>query len=255
MLKLQKNFMKRRIQTVDDKYMGPEPTWEMVDERTSDYELDKLIETALRWYQHFYDFKQSLSFIEKFYKKNKVDRKNLKKISANNAEDLLSIGRTPGFLCKMKLNGLIKLSVTYNDILIKRLSIIEEVGKLRKQKQKETKVDTPVISVQQRIKQKAESYIFDIDYVVDLFIDNNFETSFTFKAFNKINQVKKPVAQKMLPMIQDRIDELENKDEDPDLKEAYRHLTKRNKNRIIKLLKECKSGCEEVVATKQKKVK
>ena len=59
----------------------------------------------------------------------------------------------------------------------------------------------------------------------------------------------------MIPMIQDRIDELENRDEDPDLKEAYRHLTKRNKNKIIKLLKECKSGCEEIVVTKQKKVK
>lgn len=235
--------------------MGSEPTWNNVDEHTSDHELTILIETALRWYQHFYDFKTSLSFIEKFYKKNKVDRKNLKKISANNVEDLMSIGRTPGFLCKMKLNGLDRLSANYNDLLIKRLSLIEDVGKKRKQKQEETKVDSPVISVQQRIIQKAESYMFDIDYVVDLFIDNNFETSFTFKAFNKINQIKKPVAQKMLPMIQDRIDELENKSDDPDLKEAYRHLTKRNKNRIIKLLNECKSGCEEVAATKQKKVK
>ena len=241
-----------RYKTLDEKYMGTEPTWEDIEDVMPDYELTVKIESAIRWYSHFYDFKDSLKFIDQFYKKHKVDRSNLKKITTM---DTLQVGRIVGFLCRMKFRGIPKLSTRYAEILVDRLKVIEELGKYRQILKDETKENSKVISVQQRITSRANGYMFDLDYVIEMFEDNDFKTSFTFDAFQKLNVVKKPVATKMIPQIDTRIEELENKENEPDLREAYQHLSKWDKNKIIKIWKECKSGCQKIILTKQPRTK
>ena len=72
---------RKRYKTLDEKYMGTEPSWEDIDDTMAEYELTAKIESAIRWYSYFYDFKESLKFVDQFYRKQKVDRTNLKKIT------------------------------------------------------------------------------------------------------------------------------------------------------------------------------
>ena len=88
--------------------------------------------------------------------------------------------------------------------------------------------------------------MFDLEEAEEYFIDNNFESDFSFSAFVKINGVKKPIAKKIAAMSQSKINELENNEEDPDLKEAFSHLTKRQKNKIIKFWKLIIKGCNDI---------
>ena len=243
---------KKKFKSLDEKYMGLEPTWEDVDDTISDTELASKIQDALRWYQHFHDFKMSVAHIHQYYKKNKTDRVNLKKLSLSH--DIIDIGRTPGFLCRMLMRGIPRLDVNSQTLLINKLKRIEELGKYRESASEKQKDNPNVISIQERIENIAESLAFDIDYVVELFQDNGYNTTFKFDAFAEINKIKKPTAQKLIVKIQERIDEIENKEGDPDLDEAYRHLKKREKNKIIKLYKECITGCQKItVLTKKRK--
>ena len=61
---------------------------------------------------------------------------------------------------------------------------------------------------------------------------------------------KKSVSEKI---VYGAFDEIENKEGDPDLDEAYRHLKKREKNKIIKLYKECITGCQKITITTKKR--
>ena len=249
--KLKERKSMKKFKSLDEKYMGLEPTWEDVDENTPDVELNNKIQHALRWYQHFHDFKTSVGHIHMYFKKHKTDRTNLKKLSLTH--DIIEVGRTPGFLCRMLMKGLPRLSANYQALLVQKLKRIEEIGKYRESIQEKQKDNPNVISIQERIQQIADSLIFDIDYIIDVFQENDYNTTFTFEAFAEVNQIKKPTAQKLIPLLQERIDELENKDEDPDLKEAYRHLKKREKNKIIKVYNECVKGCEKIIVTSQRK--
>ena len=218
-----------------------EPEWNKDAVNISDINLNKFIEDAFDWYKDRYDFNDSLKFIEQYYQQNKVDTINIKKITSN---DQLDIGRYSGFLCRMIVKGLPRLSVKYSNILVKKLRIIEEIGKIKPVRQK--KIPNKIISVQERIQQRAKNLIFDIDYVIDLYIDNNFETDFAFNTFVRVNDIKKPVAKLLIVLLQERIDELENKENDPDLEEGYGHFGKRQKKKIIKILKECQDGCKKI---------
>tara|TARA_B100001123_G_scaffold451288_1_gene629836 strand:+ start:3798 stop:4550 length:753 start_codon:yes stop_codon:yes gene_type:complete len=243
---------RKRYKTLDEKYMGTEPSWEDIDDTMAEYELTAKIESAIRWYSYFYDFKESLKFVDQFYRKQKVDRTNLKKITTM---DTMRVGRIVGFLCRMKVRGIPKLSTRYAALLVDQLKIIEDIGKYRQVLKNETQEAPKVISVQERITSRANGLIFDLDYVIELFEDNNFKTSFTWDAFQKLHNIKKPVAAKMVPLIDVRIAEWENKDNEPDLREAYKHVSKRDKNKIIKIWKECKSGCQKIMLTKQPRKK
>jgi len=224
----------KKFKNLDEKYMGFEP--ELNDTPTINE-----VENALRWYNHFHDFKDSLKFISSYYKKKKVNQTNLKKI---NNTDMLEVGRVVGFLCRMKTKGVEVFPANYTDIMVKKLQLIERIGSTRKEKEKvETK---NVISVQQRIQEKANSFMFDLEEAEDYLYENNFESDFSFPAFVKINGVKKPIAKKLAVMSQNKINELENKEDDPDLKEAFSHLTKRQKNKIIKFWKLIIKGCNDI---------
>lgn len=226
--------LRKKYKNLDEKYMGFEP------ELTETPSVSD-IEAALRWYSHFHDFKSSLKFVGEFYKKNKVNQSNLKKI---NTTDILDVGRVVGFLCRMRTRGVEVLPPKYNNVIIEKLKLIEQIGKTRKEKV--VLEDKKIISVQQRIKEKADSIFFDLEYIEELFIDNNFETTFEFKNFQKITKIKKPIAKILSHLSQLKIDELENKNNDPDLKEAFCHLKKREKNKIIKFWKSIKEGCDDI---------
>ena len=72
-------FSKRSITA---KYMGEEPDPNDWDGLSSE-ELKSRIHEAFRWYYRFYDFKESMEFVQAYYKKNKVKSKSPGKLKIN----------------------------------------------------------------------------------------------------------------------------------------------------------------------------
>ena len=72
-------FSKR---SVTAKYMGEEPDPNDWDGLSSE-ELKSRIHEAFRWYYRFYDFKESMEFVQAYYKKNKVKSKSPGKLKIN----------------------------------------------------------------------------------------------------------------------------------------------------------------------------
>ena len=111
-------FSKRSINA---KYMGDEPDPIDWDSLPPD-ELKSKIHEAFRWYYRFFDFKESMDFVQEYYKKNKVKSKSPGKLKIN---DLAEVGNHVGYLARLKVRGLEVLPVEYEELFIQKLKKIE----------------------------------------------------------------------------------------------------------------------------------
>ena len=94
------------------------------------------------------------------------------------------------------------------------------------------------------MKELAKKLAYDVEDVVEAQIESKFKDKFNFKTFIKQNKVSKPVAKHLKVELINQSEEIRlAKDGDPELKEAYSHLSGVIKNRLIKfydnLIKEC----------------
>lgn len=224
--------------SLDERYMGLEPEWTNY-RFLSEEELCSNIEKALHWYSRFYDLKQSFTFIQKYLRKHKIDSKPLNVLTS---DDMLQVGRTIGFLCKIKMRGLDQLPDKYEKIFVDKMKLIRDLASVRKNIKKK-KIDdtdnklanTNVISVQERINTLAKGYVFDIEYFkLQDFIDNKFTGEFDVAAFCKINNIKLPTAKKMKSLLYSSMEEIQLSKTDKELSEYYRNYSVREKNKIIK---------------------
>ena len=118
-------FSKRSINA---KYMGDEPDpidWDSLP----DEELKSEIHGAFRWYYKFFDFKESMNFVQEYYKKNKVKSKSPGKLKI---ADLTEVGNHVGYIARMKIRGLKSLPEEYEELFIQKLKKIEEIAEHRK---------------------------------------------------------------------------------------------------------------------------
>ena len=113
------------------------------------------------------------------------------------------------------------------------------------------------VSVQSRILRRSESLIFDVDDLIDSFLDSGYKSKVTFNDFTRIHKIKKPVARLLIPLIQYRVDEIGNVHNEPDIKEAYQYMTAVERNKVVKYLKEILLGCNKIAypTTKLKRKK
>ena len=241
-------FSKRSINA---KYMGDEPDpidWDSLP-------LDKLkseIHEAFRWYYKFFDFKESMEFVQEYYKKNKVKSKSPGKLKIT---DLIEVGNHVGYIARMKLRGLKSLPEEYEDLFIQKLKKIEEIAENRKVAV-ETK-DKVKPDIQKRIREAAKNLKYDIEYIVDEQIEDNFKKKYNFKQFIAQNKISRPVAKHLKSEIVEMASEIKlAKEGDVDFAEAYSHLNKPLQNRLIKFYDMMIEECEIIITTKkEKKVK
>lgn len=206
----------------DKQALGEEPSWNEKEVATQSQ-----IIAALNWYNYFYDNKGAVKLLKKNYIR---DLKELKLL------DLLSdseITPTICFFSRMVTLGCVfpeKSRAVFDEKVEKLL----EKARLRVKPENKNK-NRKVISIQDRVFQKACEYMGEFEYQLDLFLKNKFKSSFSAYDYLTANSVKPMVAKKMTGVFDNLIAELQETlgKKDSQLVEAYSHLKPLHIRKII----------------------
>lgn len=204
---------KVRGKFADEKYLGPEP-----DLREDSTNVD--IIKAYNWYNYFYDSEAAkefvIAYLKEFHKTEKDLIKNVGRVDA-------SLCRTIGWNCRiLSLGGYLS-----QELIDRNMKKIRELAQEAKPEPVAVEEDQPapvreVISIQERIKNKAGEMIAEIEGEIDTFITAK-ENNFRIGDFLRTNEVKPQIAQRIAdyykPLYAELFDALQGKDEQ--LNEAY----------------------------------
>lgn len=220
-----KKKVRRGAKTLDQQYLGEEPIL------TDDYTQGDLTR-AYNWYNYFADPKTPRKYISeyarKFKFKNVADA--LKKL--NDVE----IPRTASFLCRMCVNGT-NLQDQQKEFKNDALSRCIELAK----KKQVTVAKTPtaqVISIQDRVKEKAGEIIGEVEDIIDQMVVYKTLKEFNMYEWLQHNKVKPMVAKFIADYYEPNLQEIEEvlAGKDEQLNEAYSWMSKREQRNYKKLL-------------------
>lgn len=234
----------------DEKYLGPEP------DLRGDVTNAQVIE-AYNWYNYFYDSDQAkawvIEYLKEFYKTEKELIKNVNRINSNlcrtcgwNSRILLLGGNLPSEIQQRNIDRIRTLAASASTGTSTGISedgstgtegTEEEVGA----KKEEVK---QVISIQERVANRANDLIAGIEEQIDLF----YREGTQFKASDWLSQhdVKPAIAQRIAdyykPLYSELFDALSGKE--PELREAYSHYTKPKLKAYVEFIKSIVSAAE-----------
>jgi hypothetical protein len=126
-----------------------------------------------------------------------------------------------------------------------------EKYKVIKEKKAEVAKPTNVISIQERIDEKARELAGEIEGAIDDFISSKGKTTFSTKNFLLANSVAAPIAKKIGDMFVPVLEEIQEtiEGEDHQLVEGYSNFTKRELKAYAKFLEEIIADCQQQVQT------
>ena len=221
----------RVARSLDEKYMGSEPTWEDQDE-LSEEELRSRIGAAYNWYNYFNKAKDKAKLLVNNYPRDKKEVRLIKRLPD------WRINSSAAYLARMQALGL-KLpekSLKYlNDSLDEMLELAKE---LKEEKTEEAKEKKPVVSIQERIKEQISEYIGEIEGEVDRFTLKSYRTDFKMYTWLQQNNVKaqqsNAIAVYYKPLLTELL-ELQG-GMDPQLNEGYSHMKKPEVKRFVEFV-------------------
>ena len=201
--------MKTRGKFADERYMGTEPT---VTALSDEMDMAK----AYNWYNYFYTSEDAKNFTLSYLKSIKYDRDIIHRLAQVKAIDLHNIG----WNCRMLQNGSSLPGDLWDKIegRIKFLaSQVVEVSEVE-----ETQPQKNVVSIQDRINNRASELIGELEEETDVFFKEGV-IQFDIKKWSLEKGIKPQVAKRITdhfrPQYEEIIEALEGKD--PDLVEAY----------------------------------
>lgn len=204
-----KSASKARGKFLDEKYLGPEP----VLDNPSNVELVK----AYSWFNYFYTSEDAKAFVLTYLRQIKYDKKKIKLVEKIRPDLLHNIG----WNCRMVSNGsnlpddVLATVKTKLDALIETEShkVVEETDEV---------APKVVVSIQERISNKASELIGDLEEQVDIILLQG-KNDFDPISWMKAKDIKPQIAQKIVdyykPLYSEIYDALQGRDEQ--LKEAY----------------------------------
>lgn len=107
--------------------------------------------------------------------------------------------------------------------------------------------------IQQAMRNKVNEALGEVEYQLDLFMDNNYKSNFKIEKYLKQLEFKRKLAEMMKPEWDTLIAEVSS--DDPDYVEGYNFMTKAQKNRYIKFLRGLGEGCDKYIADNDAKWK
>ena len=116
----------------------------------------------------------------------------------------------------------------------------------------ETAPVKPKVSIQQRMEEKLYDYIGHIEGEIDDFIENKFSSKFTMEAYIPEENIPAATIKKLEAFYTKLYDELneitygdrDRKEIDPQLVEAYSHLSRAEKKKFFKFIQSIVDGCK-----------
>ena len=221
---------KRTVRTpksIDEKYMGGEPDW-------GDQEPTRSMMTrAYGWYNYFHNPKDHAKAVRSHYKKDKAKLKLLNKLPD------WRFGHVLATVCRLKDKGckIPEDSLSYFEKSMGEL--FEIANKIVDTEKKVVKVSAPKVSIQERIREQISNYIGEIEEQVDLLVTGEYKNNFNMYDWLRSNNVKaqqsNAIADYYTPLLRELTQV--NIGKDPDLKEGYSHLTKKQLKSYIDFVK------------------
>ena len=208
--KVKKSAAVKRPKFADEKYMGAEP---QVNEDSTNTEMAR----AYNWFNYFYTSEDAKAFTISYLKSIKYDKHVIDRLSSVKSIDLHNIG----WNCRLLSTGSTLPGELWDNIetRIKQLSsdIVETA---------ETQEDQPqvkIISIQDRINNKASELIGELEEELDVFF-NEGVIQFDIKKWSIEKGVKPQIAKRIVEHFRPQYDEIceAQAGKDPDLVEAYK---------------------------------
>ena len=208
--KVKKSATVRRPKFADEKYLGAEPE---VNENSTQSELAR----AYNWFNYFYTSDDAKAFTISYLKSIKYDKHVMEKLSSVKSIDLHNIG----WNCRLLSTGSKLPRGLWDNIetRIKQLSadVMETIEATEDQPQ------TKVISIQDRINNKASDLIGELEEETDVFFQEGV-IQFDIKKWSVEKGIKPQIAKRIVehfrPQYEEIIEAQEGKD--ADLIEAYK---------------------------------
>lgn len=219
---------KARGKFLDEKYLGSEPE---LSENSTNLDLAK----AYNWYNYFYNTEDAKNFTITYLKKIKHDKDVIKKLSR--AENWRF--NTLGWNCRILFNGGTLPEDVQAFIWKKVDEIVNATADVADEEEVVLEPAKPVVSIQERIANKASELIGDIEEELDKFYLNNkdvFQVKKWFHGKGIKPQIAAKIAEYYKPLYSEVFDALEGKDEQ--LNEAYAHWKKPALKAYLETLKE-----------------
>ena len=220
---------KKRLgaKSLDEKYWGSEPV--LADDYTA-VDLTK----AYNWYNYFADRKTPRKYVNEYIRSEKLG-KDIS--SAIKRLDDIQVHRTMSFLCRMHVNGA-KLKTEQMDYMTEKFDECVELGESKKKVKAAVKPTAQLISIQDRVKEKAGELIGEIEDVIDNVVIRRNVDDFGMYEWLIHKEVKPMIANHIAeyykPMLAEINEVLEG--DDPDLIEGYSWMSKREQRNYKKLL-------------------
>lgn len=230
--------------SADTNAMGMEPTWKTqpTDNRFS------ALSKAFSWYNYFYGKKDAREMIVNYLELHgrKSDVRLLRGVPDS------GIRLTTGWLCRMSMVGLelteseqSKLQALLKELLeTKQVEVVAEVEEI-----------VPRITIQDRLREKVSECAGELEALFDDFIASGAKMSADYKPIMTIRGMN--VAPQMVSNIADiwkkKQIEFEEvaKGKDPQLVEAYSHLTKVQMRNVLKFCETVITDCGTYVQIKK----
>jgi hypothetical protein len=214
----------------DGKHMGDEPLW---SNQSTIENLKGAEMNALSWYNYFCDRKQAKTFLLEYMKG--VNR---------SAAEITAVSRVPdnqipaqlGWIARMMSNGY-QPSENFKSFFVEKFKEVLTLGKKTKEPTV-TKEPTNVISIQDRIKEKASEEIGEIEGLLDDFILSGCKLKIDFTSYFKSRNLSSVVCKRVCDHYIDKAKEFEEvlNTDDLQIKEGYSNFTKANLRKIIEFI-------------------
>jgi hypothetical protein len=191
-----------RLTSIDERYVGDEPTISGTSSRSD------LIH-AYNWYNYFFDVDAAKGFVISYLKSKKANKTVLARVAQIDPNKLMNIG----WNCRILLNG----GNLPDDIKESFGNRLQELINAVKPKKAIAEVSTkPVISVQERIANRAQELIADLEDQIDIFVidgKNDFDPAAWFRSQSIKGPVSKKIADYYKPLYDEVFDAVEDRNE------------------------------------------
>jgi hypothetical protein len=204
-----KTAVKPRGKFADEKYMGPEPQVTMLSDNID-------LAQAYNWFNYFYTSDDAKGFTLSYLKSIKYDKDTIHRLAQVKAIDLHNIG----WNCRLLSNGSTLPEGMWESIKDRIDTLASQVVEAS-----EVEEDSPqknVVSIQDRIKDRASELIGELEEETDVFFKEGV-IQFDVKKWSLEKGIKPQIAKRIVehfrPQYDEIIEALEGKD--PELVEAY----------------------------------
>lgn len=226
----------------DAKYVGSEPQHPALDEQDtwSHREYRIRIARTLNWYNFTQDSKQSQEWLLEFLNRNPRRRSQAEAIKKGE----LSPGSTIGYVLRAGRLGL-RLKFSTLRSVVRALKLKGHDSRLSPVAEEQVKVEVPKFNIQDRLREKAQACMGDLEGVFDDFVKNEFKGEPKLVDLLTKHNIQPAHVKYIATAVQRNISEFElvAEGKDSQLLEGYKHWSKRQVKAVLAWWQQALNDC------------